>query len=64
MGSRREHFTAVEIADREQESVMRAYLQRWKWEVGRFFDGVGPDSNASEFARIAPDHPIFEITMA
>ena len=62
LGRTRERFTAVELPDAEKEDVMRAYLRRWKWEVGQFFDGVGPDSSSEEFARIAPDHPVFRIS--
>ena len=61
LGRRREHFHATEVADVDKEPVLRAYLRRWKWEVGQFFGGVGPDSTTDEFARIAPDHPIFRI---
>ncbi len=63
IGSRRERFTAVELNDAEKEPVMRAYLRLWKWEVGQFFDGVGPDSPRAEFERIAPDHPIFRLSL-
>ena len=56
-----EPFTAVEIPDGEKVSVLRAYLDRWKWEVGAFFGGVGADSSDEELLRIAPDHPIFRI---
>jgi len=62
IGSRREHFTATELPDAEKEPILRAYLQRWKWEVGRFFGGVGPDSPAEDLQRIAPDHPVFRIS--
>jgi deazaflavin-dependent oxidoreductase (nitroreductase family) len=62
LGGRREHFTAVELDDTEKEPVIRAYLRRWKWEVGQFFDGVGPDSPSPELARIAPDHPVFRLS--
>lgn len=62
LGGRRERFTALELADTEKEPVLRAYLRRWKWEVGQFFDGVGADSASEEFARIAPDHPVFRIS--
>ena len=40
VGRRRERFVASEIADAEQEPILRAYLKRWKWEVGVFFGGV------------------------
>jgi deazaflavin-dependent oxidoreductase (nitroreductase family) len=61
LGRRREHFRATEVTDTEKEPILRAYLQRWKWEVGQFFGGVGPDSSADELRRIAPDHPVFRI---
>ena len=61
LGRRCEHFHAVEVTDGEKEPVLREYLRRWKWEVGQFFDGVGPDSSAEELARIAPNHPVFRI---
>ena len=62
LGSRRERFAATELADEEKEPILRAYLRRWKWEVGQFFDGVGPDSPSHELQRIAPDHPVFRIS--
>ncbi len=62
LGGRREHFTATEVPDAEKEPILRAYLRRWKWEVGQFFQGVGPDSPAEELQRIAPDHPVFRIS--
>ena len=61
LGRRREHFHARELPDAEKEAVLRAYLRRWKWEVGQFFDGVGADSPSEDLARIAPDHPVFII---
>jgi len=61
LGRRRDHFHAAEIADTDKEEILRAYLRRWKWEVGQFFSGVGPDGSSAELERIAPDHPIFRI---
>jgi deazaflavin-dependent oxidoreductase (nitroreductase family) len=62
LGRGREHFHAGEIADTDKEEILRAYLRRWKWEVGQFFSGVGPESSSAELERIAPDHPIFRIS--
>ena len=53
--------TAVEIPVAERTPVLRAYLQRWKFEVGMFFDGVGPDSSDAEFAAVADRHPVFAL---
>lgn len=61
LGRRRSPFHAVELADHEKEPILRAYLRRWKWEVGQFFGGVGPDSASDELRRIAPDHPVFRL---
>jgi deazaflavin-dependent oxidoreductase (nitroreductase family) len=61
VGRRTEVFTARELPDDEKVPVLRPYLQRWKWEVGQFFDGVGPDATDDELLRIAPRHPVFVI---
>jgi deazaflavin-dependent oxidoreductase (nitroreductase family) len=63
LGRRVEHFTATEVVDDTKIEVLRAYLARWKAEVGVFFDGVGPDSSVDELARIAPSHPVFRIEL-
>jgi deazaflavin-dependent oxidoreductase (nitroreductase family) len=60
-GRRAERFAAVEVPDAEKPPILRAYLQRWKWEVGAFFAGVGADSSDAELESIAPDHPIFRV---
>jgi hypothetical protein len=44
--------------------VLRAYLERWKFEVGMFFDGVGPDSTDAESLAVAGKHPAFEVLPA
>ncbi|MFE2432383.1 nitroreductase family deazaflavin-dependent oxidoreductase [Streptomyces sp. NPDC059373] len=62
LGKRVEEFTATEIADEDKVQVLRAYLKRWKAEVGVFFGGVGPDSSDEELRAIAPKHPVFRIT--
>ena len=61
LGRRAEPFNAVELADEDKLLILRAYLKRWKWEVGAFFDGVDADSGEDELRRIAPDHPVFRI---
>ncbi|MFH8371668.1 nitroreductase/quinone reductase family protein [Streptomyces sp. NPDC018031] len=64
VGRRTEEFTAVEITDEEKPAVLRAYLERWGREVGRFFDGVDAAAPPSELRRIAPRHPVFLLTSA
>jgi deazaflavin-dependent oxidoreductase (nitroreductase family) len=62
LGRRVEEFRATELADAEKPELLRAYLSKWKWEVGAFFGGVGPDASEGELLRIAPDHPVFRIS--
>jgi deazaflavin-dependent oxidoreductase (nitroreductase family) len=64
LGRKAEPFTATEIGDDEKPAILRAYLKRWKAEVGVFFGGVGPDSSEQELRRIAPDHPVFKVDAA
>jgi F420H(2)-dependent quinone reductase len=50
-----------EVADPEKPPILRAYLRAWEWEVGRFFDGIGPSASEADLARIAPKHPVFRV---
>jgi hypothetical protein len=65
IGPRRgERFLAVELEDEAKPPLLRAYLKRWKLEVGAFFDGVGPDSSDAELRAEAPKHPVFRLRAA
>jgi deazaflavin-dependent oxidoreductase (nitroreductase family) len=61
VGRGTEEFSATEVPEAERPAILRAYLKKWKWEVGAFFDGVGPDSSDEQLLAIAPDHPVFRI---
>lgn len=61
LGHRVEEFTATEVPVAERVPLLRAYLKRWKWEAGAFFDGASATSPDDELRRIAPDHPAFRI---
>jgi F420H(2)-dependent quinone reductase len=63
VGKRTRSFTAVEVAEDQKPPVLRAYLKKWKFEVGVFFAGVGPDSSDDELRQIANDHPVFRLTI-
>jgi deazaflavin-dependent oxidoreductase (nitroreductase family) len=62
LGRKRTHYLATELSDEEKIPVLRAYLGRWKAEVGVFFDGVGADASDGELEAIAPKHPAFLLT--
>lgn len=58
-------FTVTELTDPVQKAaVLRAYLQKWGWEVNRFFQGVTADSSDAELQAAAGDHPVFRITVS
>lgn len=61
LGRRRTTYLATELADDEKIDVLRAYLRRWKAEVGVFFDGVDASSTDDELRAIASKHPVFAI---
>jgi deazaflavin-dependent oxidoreductase (nitroreductase family) len=61
LGKKVEPFHALEVPDEEKVEILRAYLKRWKMEVGQFFAGVTATSPEEDVRRIAPDHPIFRI---
>ena len=60
-GRHPETFRGRELTDEEKVPVLRAYLRRWKAEVGVFFEGTGPDSSDDQIRAIAPRHPAFEV---
>ena len=64
LGSKVQAFQAVEIDDTGKVPILRAYLKRWKAEVGIFFSGVSAESPEEDLRRIAPDHPVFRVDPA
>ncbi len=64
LGRTREHWVATELGDDEKPPVLRAYLRRWRAEVGVFFDGVSADSSDEELVAAGPDHPVFLLRRA
>ena len=63
VGRRVQPFTAEELPDAAKPAILRAYLRRWKFEIGAFFAGVGPDSAEAELVAIAPGYPVFRIRL-
>jgi deazaflavin-dependent oxidoreductase (nitroreductase family) len=64
LGRKVEPIRVVELSDDEKPPILRAYLKRWKAEVGVFFEGVSADSPEDDVRRIAPKHPVFRIEPA
>jgi deazaflavin-dependent oxidoreductase (nitroreductase family) len=61
IGRRREPVALVELEGDEKIPVLRAYLRRWKMEIGAFFQGVGPDAPDPDLAAIAPGYTAFRV---
>ena len=61
VGRTRTSHVARELADDEKVEVLRAYLRRWKAEVGVFFDGLDHTASDEDLLAIAPKHPTFEL---
>lgn len=64
LGQRRTAYVATELHGAEAVPVLRAYLRRWKAEVGVFFGGVGPDDSDEELLACLPAHPVFRLAPA
>ncbi|MEV6652499.1 nitroreductase family deazaflavin-dependent oxidoreductase [Streptomyces sp. NPDC051219] len=63
IGRKTRTFTAVELSDHEKPEILRTYLERWGWEVGRFFGEVNANSSDEELRAAAPKHPVFRLTV-
>lgn len=64
VGRRVEQVLLVEVPVEERPAVIRVYLKRWGWEVGRFVEGLSKDSTDAELAAAAPGFPVFRVTPA
>lgn len=61
VGDRTHAFEVVrELADDEKPPVLRAYLDRWYWQVSGQFD-VPKNATLDQLASITQNHPVFEI---
>lgn len=63
-GRRRRSFTATELADDAKAPVLRAYVDRWGWEVGQFFEGLDADATDEQLRGVAAGFPVFRIDLA
>jgi deazaflavin-dependent oxidoreductase (nitroreductase family) len=64
VGRRVEQVALVEVPAGERVPVLRVYLARWGWEVGRFVEGMTKSSTDAELAAVAPGMPVFHVVPA
>jgi hypothetical protein len=62
LGRRRAGYVSSELAGGAKVEVLRAYLRRWRAEVGVFFGGVDAASSDTDLLAVAHRHPVFELT--
>ena len=62
LGSRGEQVRLTEVPVEDRVPVLRVYLKRWGWEVGRFVEGLTKNSTDAEVAAVAPGMPVFRVT--
>jgi deazaflavin-dependent oxidoreductase (nitroreductase family) len=61
LGRRVRQFTATEVSDDAKPPLLRAYLERWAFEVGAFFPGVTATSSDAELRGAASGYPVFRV---
>jgi deazaflavin-dependent oxidoreductase (nitroreductase family) len=61
VGRRVQVFRADELGDDVKAPILRTYLRKWKFEIGMFFEGVGPDATDEQLTDIAGGYPVFRI---
>lgn len=61
LGRKVQTFEATELPDTVKVPLLRLYLRKWGWEVGKFFEGVDKNATDEQLAAIAPGFPIFRI---
>jgi deazaflavin-dependent oxidoreductase (nitroreductase family) len=64
VGRHREAVAPIELADDAKAPVIRAYLRRWKFELGAFFEGIDENATDEQIRAIAPGFPVFELRPA
>lgn len=60
VGRKKESVVGREIGDANKPEILRAYLDRWYWQVKGQFD-VPKDASLEQLAGIAGNHPVFHI---
>ncbi|MGG5259030.1 nitroreductase family deazaflavin-dependent oxidoreductase [Phycicoccus avicenniae] len=64
VGRRVERVRLTELPAGERPVVLRVYLRRWGWEVGRFVEGLTKASSEDQLAAAAPGFPVFRLAPA
>lgn len=64
-GRRSRRVVLVEVPAADRASIIRRYLDKWGWEVGRFLpEGLGVDATEAQLAEHAEQIPVFAVSAA
>lgn len=63
LGRKTTRFRGEEVADDEKLPILKAYLDKWAWEVGAFFE-LEKDPSDESIRGIAHLHPVFRVHAA
>lgn len=61
LGRRRRTYRAVEVPVEQRTPIIREYLAKWAWEVGKFFEGIDATSSDEQIAAVAGGFPVFRL---
>jgi deazaflavin-dependent oxidoreductase (nitroreductase family) len=62
LGRRVDRVTLVEVPVAERVPMIRAYVDAWYFEVGRFIEGLDRSSTDAQILAVAPGLPVFRVT--
>lgn len=60
LGRKTRRFTGEEVPEAERLPILKAYLDKWAWEVGAFFD-LPKDPSDEQIREILGLHPVFRV---
>jgi deazaflavin-dependent oxidoreductase (nitroreductase family) len=63
LGRKVRPFRGEELADADKLPVLKAYLDKWAWEVGAFFE-LPKDPTDEQITAEAKNHPVFRVHFA
>ena len=61
VGRRVEAIRVEELPDEVKVPILREYLRRWGFELGKFFEGLDKNATDEQLAGIAAGFPVFRV---
>lgn len=61
LGRRRRTYEVNEVPVAQRVPIIREYLVKWAWEVGKFFEDIDATSTDEQIAAVADGFPVFRL---